>query len=53
MANAHTPQMPDVPIITRVYEERFMRESMSSGEKDCLMGEACECMTAARVAVLR
>ena len=44
MANAHTPQMPDVPIITRVYEERFMRESMSSGEKDCLMGEACECM---------
>ena len=36
--------MPDVPIIARVYEERFMRESMSSGEKDCLMGEACECM---------
>jgi len=38
------PQMPDVPIVTRVYEERFMRESMSSSEKDCMMGEACECM---------
>ena len=36
--------MPDVPIISRVYEERFMRESMSGEEKDCMMGEACECM---------
>jgi len=29
--------VPDVPIITRVYEERFMRESISPDEKDCIM----------------
>ena len=37
-------KMPDVPIVTRVYEERFMRESTSSAEKNCVMGVNCECM---------
>jgi len=36
--------VPDVPIITRVYEERFMRESTSPDEKDCIMRENCEGM---------
>jgi len=36
--------IPDVPIVTRVYEERYMRESTSSAEKDCVMGSNCECM---------
>lgn len=39
-----TDTMPDVPIVSRVYEERFMRESMTPDEKDCIMGHACECM---------
>jgi len=37
-------KMPDVPIVTRVYEERFMRESTSTSEKNCVMGVNCECM---------
>ena len=36
--------IPDVPIVTRVYEERFMRESTSASEKNCVMGNNCECM---------
>lgn len=36
--------MPSVPIITRLYEERFMRECMSADEKPCVMGDGCECM---------
>jgi hypothetical protein len=36
--------VPDVPIITRVYEERFMRESISPDEKDCIMRDNCEGM---------
>lgn len=39
-----TDTLPNVPIISRVYEERYMRESISSDEKDCMMGENCECM---------
>lgn len=39
-----TDTMPDVPIVSRVYEERFMRESMTPDEKNCMMGQACECM---------
>ena len=36
--------IPNVPIVTRVYEERFMRESTSACEKNCVMGINCECM---------
>jgi hypothetical protein len=34
----------DVPIISRVYEEQYMRECMHPNEKMCVMGENCECM---------
>jgi hypothetical protein len=33
----------DVPILSRAYEESFMRQPMP-GERACAMGELCECM---------
>lgn len=33
---------PDLPIITKVYEESFMRQP-AAGERPCAMGEQCEC----------
>ena len=33
----------DIPIITRSYEESFMREPMT-GERKCIMGTSCEAM---------
>ena len=33
----------DVPVITRAYEESFLREPMS-GERKCVMGTSCEAM---------
>jgi hypothetical protein len=33
----------DVPVISRAYEESFMREPMS-GERKCVMGTSCEAM---------
>ena len=33
-----------VPVVTRVYEESFMRECIRKGEKPCAMGVNCECM---------
>ncbi len=35
--------VPDVPILGRAYEESFMRQAMP-GERQCAMGEMCECM---------
>ena len=37
------PSVPDVPILSRSYEESFMRQAMT-GEKNCIMGDQCECM---------
>lgn len=42
-------QMPDkhekqLPLITRAYEERYMRSCVSNTEKPCIMGANCECM---------
>lgn len=34
---------PDVPLVTKAYEESFMREP-GPGEQPCAMGELCECM---------
>jgi hypothetical protein len=34
---------PDVPIITRAYEESFLREP-TSNERPCVAGDLCECM---------
>ena len=36
-------QTPDLPIITKAYEESFMREACP-GERQCAMGAKCECM---------
>lgn len=33
-----------IPVVSRNYEEKFMRESISSSEKSCIMGKACEGM---------
>lgn len=33
---------PELPIITKVYEESFMRQPVA-GERPCAMGEQCEC----------
>ena len=33
----------DIPIITRAYEESFLREPMT-GERKCIMGTSCEAM---------
>ena len=33
----------EVPVVTRVYEESFMREPMA-GERKCVMGASCEAM---------
>lgn len=34
----------DIPLVTRVYEEQYMRESMNEQEPSCIMGSQCECM---------
>ena len=36
-------QTPNIPIITKAYEESFMREACQ-GERQCAMGNKCECM---------
>ena len=36
-------QTPNLPIITKAYEESFMRETCP-GERQCAMGAKCECM---------
>ena len=33
-----------IPIVTRAYEESFMRECKNAGEKPCIFQEQCECM---------
>lgn len=34
---------PSVPVVTKVYEESYMREPMHEGERPCVMGSGCEC----------
>jgi hypothetical protein len=41
--------VPEVPILTKAYEESFMRQAVS-GELSCAMGELCECMLIDRTA---
>jgi hypothetical protein len=36
-------EVPDVPILSKAYEESFMRQPMQ-GERPCVMGDQCECM---------
>lgn len=35
---------PNIPFVSRVYEESFMREPLNSTERLCAKGEQCECM---------
>jgi hypothetical protein len=42
-------EVPDVPILSKAYEETFMRQP-SPGERACAMGEQCECMHIDRTA---
>jgi hypothetical protein len=38
-------QAPDVPVVTRSYEEAFLREPIpNSSDRPCVAGELCECM---------
>ena len=32
-----------VPVVSRMYEEQFMRETLNSSERQCVMGRDCEC----------
>ena len=34
---------PNLPYVTRAYEESFMREPLNSSERRCAKGDACEC----------
>jgi|AntRauMFilla1563_2_1112583.scaffolds.fasta_scaffold00241_2 hypothetical protein len=34
----------EIPLVTRVYEERFMRQCIGAHEKPCCMDNQCECM---------
>ena len=34
---------PSVPLVTRAYEESYMREVVGSTEESCVMGHNCEC----------
>lgn len=42
-------RVPEVPILTKAYEESFMRQPLP-GERQCVMGELCECTTIDRAA---
>lgn len=42
-------EVPDVPILTKGYEESYMRQPMT-GERPCAMGDQCECMMIDRTA---
>ena len=35
---------PQIPYVTRAYEESFMREPVHPGERKCAKGKTCECM---------
>lgn len=35
---------PQIPYVSRAYEESFMREPMHPGERKCVKGKNCECM---------
>lgn len=34
----------EIPIITKAYEEMYMRESANANERQCVNGNMCECM---------
>jgi hypothetical protein len=48
-SNLDADAVPDVPILSKAYEETFMRQP-GPGERPCAMGEQCECMCIDRAA---
>ena len=36
--------VPSIPLVSRQYEERFLREALPHKESSCVMGSQCECM---------
>lgn len=36
-------KVPVIPVVTKAYEESFMREPMWEYERPCVMGSNCEC----------
>ena len=34
----------EIPVVTRMYEESFMRGRLHDGDRPCAMGAECECM---------
>ena len=38
------PNLRNIPVVTRSYEESYMREPMNRSERPCAMGMNCECM---------
>lgn len=45
-SNASTTQgyrAPSVPVVSRAYEESYMRQPMREDERPCVMGVNCEC----------
>ena len=39
---------PSVPVVTRAYEEAYMREPIDSTERRCVMEDRCECTMISR-----
>ena len=42
--HSQQPCNVNIPVVSRAYEERFLRQSIYRGEKDCVQGELCEAM---------
>lgn len=41
---AEDPVREHLPVVSRVYEEQYMRECMNDKEEPCVMNKNCECM---------
>jgi hypothetical protein len=37
------PEFNDIPIVSKIIEENFMREPLLPGERKCVLGNDCEC----------
>lgn len=44
MQRTEAPSAHNVPVVGRVYEERYMRECKHKDEAPCVLGSSCECM---------
>jgi hypothetical protein len=49
VGNTDSFKSPRVPIVRRAYEESYMREVCKVGERACVMGTECECMSIDRL----